>query len=127
MVGCIIYLVLPLRCYDQEWKDDRHYIVVHAQKGHSCHLCLIQGLLRIDANLKNLTLPNLNSLTSQDDYHHDLNQFACMIWGDSQAVIKQHPQGFQLIDLCGYLDAIQSICCESIISCYIVFTTHKQS
>jgi hypothetical protein len=31
-----------------------------------------------------------------------------MVWGNSQTVLKQHPDGFQFIDLCGFFRAFHS-------------------
>jgi hypothetical protein len=47
-------------------------------------------------------------MTTQDEYLPALNQFAGMIWGNSQTVLKQHPDGFQFIDLGGFFDAFHS-------------------
>lgn len=38
----------------------------------------------------------------------DLNRFAGMVWGNSQAVLKQHPEGFEFIDLSGYFKAFRA-------------------
>ncbi|KAI9568810.1 hypothetical protein HD554DRAFT_2021674 [Boletus coccyginus] len=46
---------------------------------------------------------------SQDDDLLVLNQFTREIWGNPGAVLKQHPGGFQFIDLGPYFDAFQSL------------------
>ncbi|KAI9568825.1 hypothetical protein HD554DRAFT_2171964 [Boletus coccyginus] len=46
---------------------------------------------------------------SQDPYLPVLNQFACKVWGNPGAVLKQHPGGFQFIDLGPYFDAFRSL------------------
>jgi len=45
---------------------------------------------------------------SQDPYLPVLNQFARGVWGNPGAVLKQHPGGFQFIDLGPYFKAFQS-------------------
>ncbi|KAI9572491.1 hypothetical protein HD554DRAFT_2168146 [Boletus coccyginus] len=47
--------------------------------------------------------------TSQDRYRPVLNQFSDDVWGNPGAVLKQHPGGFQFIDLGPYFDAFQSL------------------
>jgi hypothetical protein len=48
-------------------------------------------------------------MTSRDKLHHDLNQFASMVWGHSHTVLKHHPGGFEFIDFGGSLDAFQDL------------------
>jgi len=45
---------------------------------------------------------------SQDVYLPVLNRFAREVWDNPGAVLKQHPGGFQFIDLGPYFDAFQS-------------------
>ncbi|KAI9462208.1 hypothetical protein HD554DRAFT_2289333 [Boletus coccyginus] len=46
--------------------------------------------------------------TSQNPHLDALNEFAQLVWGNSQAVLKRHPRGFEFIDLGGYLPAFRS-------------------
>ena len=48
-------------------------------------------------------------ITSRDKHLPALNQFAGMVWGNSQTVLKHHPDGFQFIDLDGFFDAFHSL------------------
>ncbi|KAI9573181.1 hypothetical protein HD554DRAFT_2310957 [Boletus coccyginus] len=46
--------------------------------------------------------------TSQDRHRPVLNQFAGEVWGNPGAILKQHPGGFQFIDLGPYFKAFRS-------------------
>lgn len=46
--------------------------------------------------------------TSRDLDLDTLKNFARMVWGNSQAVLKQHPEGFEFIDLGAYFPAFRS-------------------
>lgn len=46
--------------------------------------------------------------SSQKTNHNDLGRFAGIVWGNPQAVLKKHPEGFEYIDLSGYLKAFRT-------------------
>jgi len=48
------------------------------------------------------------SRTSRDPDLDALKDFARIVWGNSEAVLKQHPEGFEFIDLGAYFPAFQS-------------------
>ena len=47
-------------------------------------------------------------VTTQDRYLPALNEFAGMVWGNPQTVLKHHPNGFQFIDLGEFFVAFHS-------------------
>jgi len=49
------------------------------------------------------------TLTPLDSHRNALNEFARIVWGNSQAVLKQHPGGFEFIDLGAYFPAFRSL------------------
>jgi len=46
--------------------------------------------------------------TSRDPDLDALKDFAHTVWGNSQAVLRRHPEGFEFVDLGAYFPAFQS-------------------